>query len=272
MHLRTFAHRQLFIVRAGRGMALVCTLDTVDAHRGGGGAMTKSNILVGLVDDHAMMRAGLAAYVRSLRGFELVFEASSAEAALYHMRESKVQLLLTDILLPAMSGIDLTRAVRAEFPQTRILMFTGFDTPAAMCAAREAGAHGLISKMSVTKDLSDAITTVGKGGEFWPADPAAPTVDEPRAPGLTPSAMFRPRSAMLSIREKEVFRMIGRGLSSKQIAEALGLSIRTIDVHRANIKRKLGTRTTSEMLKYAVLANDLDPIEIPVIAKAPKSA
>jgi DNA-binding NarL/FixJ family response regulator len=232
--------------------------------------MSKTNILIGLVDDHAMMRAGLAAYVRSLRGFELMFEASSAEAALYHMRESRVDLLLTDILLPAMSGIDLARNVRNEFPQTRILMLTGFDTPAAVCAAREAGAQGLISKMSVTRNLSDAINAVAKGQEFWPENPAANDgADEGRTP--TSSAMFRPRSAMLSIREKEVFRMIGRGLSSKQIAETLGLSIRTVDVHRANIKRKLGTRTTSEMLKYAVLANDLDPINLPDVPPKKKT-
>jgi DNA-binding NarL/FixJ family response regulator len=233
--------------------------------------MVKPNILVGVVDDHAMMRAGLAAYVRSLKGYELMFEASSAEAALYHLRETPVNLLLTDILLPAMSGIDLTRAVRAEFPETRILMFTGFDTPAAMVAAREAGAHGLISKMSVTKDLTDAITGVAKGGEFWPMNPAGGSEAEPTRNPSSSTAMFRPRSAMLSVREKEVFRLIGRGLSSKQIADALGLSIRTVDVHRANIKRKLGTRTTSEMLKYAVLANDLDPIEIPTAVNAKRS-
>ncbi len=206
-----------------------------------------------------MMRAGLAAYVRSLRGYELIFEAGSAEAALSSMRETPVNLLLTDIMLPAMSGIDLVRAVHGEFPRTRILMFTGFDSAGAVATARAAGAQGLISKMSVTKDLADAITAVAKGGEFWPLPAPAEEADAERELGGN-SAMLRPRSAMLSAREKEVFRMIGHMHGSRQIAATLGLSIRTVDVHRANIKRKLGTRSTTEMLKYAVLANELDPL------------
>lgn len=227
--------------------------------------MSKSNILVGLVDDHPMMRAGLAAFIRSLRGYALVFEANSAEAALHHMRHSPVNLLLSDIMLPAMSGVDLARTVHHEFADTRILMLSGFDTPAAIKSSRDAGAHGLVSKMSVTKDLADAITAVANGKEFWSASAKAQTV-QPESEftyGSDSSAMFRPRSATLSVREKEVFRYIGRGLSSKNIAQTLGLSIRTIDVHRANIKRKLGTRTTSELLRYAVLANELDPPPAP---------
>lgn len=225
--------------------------------------MSKSNILVGLVDDHPMMRAGLAAFIRSLRGYSLVFEANSAEAALHHMRQSSVHLLLSDIMLPAMSGVDLARTVHHEFAETRILMLSGFDTPAAIKSARDAGAHGLVSKMNVTKDLANAITAVATGKEFWSAsakaETAAPAVDFGYG-SPDSSTMLRPRSATLSVREKEVFRYIGKGLSSKNIAQTLGLSIRTIDVHRANIKRKLGTRTTSELLRYAVLANELDPL------------
>ncbi len=225
--------------------------------------MSKSNILVGLVDDHPMMRAGLAAFIRSLRGYALVFEANSAEAALHHMRQAPVHLLISDILLPAMSGVDLARTIHHEFPTTRVLMLSGFDTPAAIKSARDAGAHGLVSKMSVTKDLADAITAVANGKEFWSA--SAKAQPEPDySYGSDSSSMLRPRSATLSVREKEVFRYIGKGLSSKNIAQTLGLSIRTIDVHRANIKRKLGTRTTSELLKYAVLANELDPPPPPV--------
>jgi two-component system, NarL family, nitrate/nitrite response regulator NarL len=225
--------------------------------------MSKSNILVGLVDDHPMMRAGLAVFIRSLRGYALVFEANSAEAALHHMRQAPVHLLITDILLPAMSGVDLARTVHHEFATTRVLMLSGFDTPAAIKSARDAGANGLVSKMSVTKDLADAITAVANGKEFWSA--SAKAQPEPDyGYGSDSASMLRPRSATLSVREKEVFRYIGKGLSSKNIAQTLGLSIRTIDVHRANIKRKLGTRTTSELLKYAVLANELDPPPPPV--------
>lgn len=229
--------------------------------------MSKSNILVGLVDDHPMMRAGLAAFIRSLRGYALVFEANSAEAALHHMRQAPVHLLISDILLPAMSGVDLARTVHHEFKDTRVLMLSGFDTPAAIKSARDAGAHGLVSKMSVTKDLADAITAVANGKEFWSASATAQTAKQDSEFGYSStdsSSMLRPRSATLSVREKEVFRYIGKGLSSKNIAQTLGLSIRTIDVHRANIKRKLGTRTTSELLKYAVLANELDPPPAPV--------
>jgi DNA-binding NarL/FixJ family response regulator len=228
--------------------------------------MSKSNILVGLVDDHPMMRAGLAAFIRSLRGYALVFEANSAEAALHHMRHAPVHLLISDILLPAMSGVDLARTVHHEFATTRVLMLSGFDTPAAIKSARDAGAHGLVSKMSVTKDLADAITAVANGKEFWSSSATAQTArPEPDyGYGSDSSSMLRPRSATMSVREKEVFRYIGKGLSSRNIAQTLGLSVRTIDVHRANIKRKLGTRTTSELLKYAVLANELDPPPPPV--------
>lgn len=228
--------------------------------------MSKSNILVGLVDDHPMMRAGLAAFIRSLRGYALIFEANSAEAALHHMRHAPVNLLISDILLPAMSGVDLARTVHHEFGATRVLMLSGFDTPAAIKSARDAGAHGLVSKMSVTKDLADAITAVANGKEFWSASATAQTArPEPDyGYGADSSSMLRPRSATMSVREKEVFRYIGKGLSSRNIAQTLGLSVRTIDVHRANIKRKLGTRTTSELLKYAVLANELDPPPPPV--------
>lgn len=202
--------------------------------------MTETPVRLLLVDDHPMVREGLRARLSHVPQFEVVDEAGSAAEALQCLARQDIDLVLMDIGMKPVNGIELTTQVLARWPRLKVLMFSMYDNPEFVQRALQAGARGYLLKDAPADDIVAAIGVVMNGATFL-------------SPGVS-GRLFRneqPRP-LLSPREAEVLSALARGESSKQMAARLGLSFRTVEAHRQSIKRKLGIEGQAELIKYAV--------------------
>ena len=193
-----------------------------------------------LVDDHPLVRDGLRARLEAVPTFDVVGEAGSAAEALEVARARAPDLVLMDINMRGTNGIEATAAFRAQCPAIAVLILSMHDKQEYVAQAMAAGARGYVLKDAPGKDIVVAIETVMSGGIYYSAALA--------------NQLGRPQSQeeALTTREQEVLRHIANGESNKQIARALDLSVRTVETHRLNIKRKLGIEGQAELIKYAV--------------------
>ncbi|QPF73962.1 response regulator transcription factor [Roseateles sp. DAIF2] len=193
-----------------------------------------------LVDDHPMVREGLAARLSSVAGLRVVGEAGDADEARLRLLETAPDVALLDVGLKGSNGIDLAVSLLAQNPGLRVLMFSMYDNPEYVQRALQAGARGYVLKDAPASEIVAAIEAVAAGGTFL-----SPAVSK---------RLFRNQAPkpLLSARESEILSALGRGESSKQIAKTFSLSVRTVEAHRQNIKRKLGLEGQAELIKYAV--------------------
>jgi DNA-binding NarL/FixJ family response regulator len=192
-----------------------------------------------LVDDHPLVRDGLRARLEAVPGFEVVAEAGSAAEALEAARVHAPALVLMDINMRGSNGIEATAAFRARFPDMAVLILSMHDKQEYVSQAMDAGARGYVLKDAPGKDIVVAIETVMSGGIYYSAALARQLVRVPAQEELT-------------TREQQVLGHIANGESNKQIARELDLSVRTVETHRLNIKRKLGIEGQAELIKFAV--------------------
>jgi DNA-binding NarL/FixJ family response regulator len=193
-----------------------------------------------LVDDHPLVREGLKARLSTLPSVEVVGEAGHAEEAFAQVARTHPDLVLMDVGMKDVNGIELTRQLLAERPGLLVLVLSMYDNPEYVNRAMQAGARGYVLKDAPASDIVDAIAAVTAGGTFL-----SPAVSGRLFRSQTP----RP---VMSLRESEILACLAKGRSSKQIAQALGLSVRTVESHRQNIKRKLNLDGQAELIKYAV--------------------
>ncbi|AMP07690.1 bacterial regulatory s, luxR family protein [Collimonas pratensis] len=197
-----------------------------------------------LVDDHPLVRDGLRARLEAVPGFAIVAEAGSAEEALQRAEEQPIDLILMDINLRGSSnGIDLTARFHASFPEIAVLILSMHDKTEYLMQSVQAGARGYVLKDAPGKDIVHAIETVISGGMYYSAA-LAQKLARPMTPGQ-----------LLTARERQVLQHIANGESNKQIARELDLSVRTVETHRLNIKRKLEIEGQAELIKFAVENN-----------------
>jgi DNA-binding NarL/FixJ family response regulator len=192
-----------------------------------------------LVDDHPLVRDGLRARLEAVPAFEVVAEAGSAAEALEAARAHAPDLVLMDINMRGTNGIEATAAFRDRFPRIAVLILSMHDKQEYVSQAMAAGARGYVLKDAPGKDIVVAIDTVMSGGIYYSAALARQLVRAPAREELT-------------LREREVLRHIANGESNKRIARELDLSVRTVETHRLNIKRKLGIEGQAELIKFAV--------------------
>jgi DNA-binding NarL/FixJ family response regulator len=191
-----------------------------------------------LVDDHPLVRDGLRARLAGIA--EVVGEAGGADEAFRVVEAEQPDLVLMDVGMKDVNGIDLTRQLLAEQPHLLVLVLSMYDNPEYVNRAMQAGARGYVLKDAPASDIVDAIAAVTSGGTFL-----SPAVSGRLFRSQTP----RP---VMSLRESEILACLAKGRSSKQIAQELGLSVRTVESHRQNIKRKLNLDGQAELIKYAV--------------------
>jgi len=202
--------------------------------------MTEALIRVLLVDDHPMVRDGLRARLASVARVQVVAEAGTAAEAMMELDASTPAVVVMDVGLKGSNGIELTRQMLARSPAVRVLMFSMYDNTEYVQQALQAGASGYVLKDAPGREIVAAIEAVAAGGAFL-------------SPALTQQLFRTPeRRPLLSPRENEVLFALGRGESSKLIARNLDLSVRTVETHRQNIKRKLELEGQAELIKYAV--------------------
>jgi two-component system nitrate/nitrite response regulator NarL len=193
-----------------------------------------------LVDDHPLVRDGLRARLEAVPGFTVVAEADSAATALALLPQAEPDLVLMDIGMRGVNGIEATRQLLALRPATRVVMLSMFDTPEYVRESMHAGARGYVLKDSSAEEIVEAIRTVLEGGRFHSAALAAPIPRAPRG------------SVLLTPREKEVLALIAEGLSSRAIGERLVMGVRTVETHRTNLRRKLDLPSATALVRFAV--------------------
>jgi DNA-binding NarL/FixJ family response regulator len=202
-----------------------------------------------IVDDHPMLRAGLAELIRQESGLEASAQADSARAAIDLVTHQSFDIALLDISLPDKSGLELIKDIVALRPGLPLLVFSMHDETMYAERVLRAGARGYLMKREGGEKLLAAIRQV-LGGQLYVSPAMSARILEAFS-GRQSEHLGSPVQK-LSDREFEVFQHIGLGTGTREIAEKLHLSVKTIEVHRANIKEKLGLKRSTELMRYAV--------------------
>lgn len=212
-----------------------------------GGVLTMLRVV--LADDHEVVRTGLRALVDAAAGMHVVGEAGDGAEAVARARELRPDVVVMDISMPGVDGAQATERIARELPGVRVIALTAHDDRAHLTRLLQAGAAGYVLKRSAADELVRAIRTVGGGGT-WVDPVLAGTLLRGTA---RPFALDRPRAHdTLSEREEEVLRRVAWGESNKQIAEELEISTKTVETYKTRITDKLGLRSRTEMVRYAV--------------------
>ena len=193
-----------------------------------------------IVDDHSLVRDGLKARLSVVAGLEVVGEAASGIEALRVAELLAPDLMLVDVGMRGMNGIELANALRERHPAIRVLMLSMFDNREYVLSAIRAGARGYVLKESPTEEIIAAISTVWAGGNYFSSVVAAMV------------AQVAPSASQLTGREHEILLLLAHGGSNKVVANKLDISVRTVETHRLSLRRKLGVDSASDLLKIAV--------------------
>jgi len=208
--------------------------------------MSKIKVLV--VDDHAMFRQGICALLGSYEDVEVVGEAENGREAIEKVRDYSPEVVLMDIAMPIMGGLEATRRIQKEAPNTRVLVLTQYDDSEYVLSLVRAGAKGYISKSATASELISAIRAVN-AGEFFLYPSAAKTLIEEylRRVGGEKDGYDR-----LTSREREMLQLVAEGQTNREIADRLVIGVKTVLRHRTNIMEKLGFHNRTELIKYAI--------------------
>lgn len=200
-----------------------------------------------LAEDHEVLRDGLCALIASTDDLEVVAEASDGSEAVQLVRLHRPDVVVMDIWLPRLSGIEATRQV-TESGSSRVLVLSQHESWSYVQEALKAGAAGYLVKTASATQLLSAIRAIQSGRSYLSPEIAGQLVDAFARPGRGAGS---PLSA-LSGREREVLQLIGEGLSSKEIATTLGVSARTAEAHRANVMQKLNIHKVAGLVRFAI--------------------
>jgi two-component system nitrate/nitrite response regulator NarL len=212
--------------------------------------MMKENppaIRVVIADDHPVVREGIRAYLGSQPSIEVVGEASDGLTALERIRELSPHVVVADITMPGLSGIEIARQLLYIAPRVKVLILSMHEDREYLMEAFRAGARGYVLKDSGPEDLLRAIETVSAGDSFFTSGRARLLLED-----LPPVSRSKPATPRLSTRERQVLSCLVDGMTSKEIALQLSLSARTVESHRAKLRKKLGIPTNAGLVKYAI--------------------
>ena len=212
-----------------------------------------------LVDDHSIVRDGIRLLLEQADGLEIIDEANDGEETLDKLKTNQANastlpdLILMDISLPGMSGIQTTQIVSRLYKQVRVLMLSMHNNEDYILRSVEAGAQGYILKDSSSDEMIKAIKAVASGEKYY-SSPVASIILSGYMQQLkkTGKSGRTERQSKLSTKEKEILQFLVDGMSSREIAERLELSVRTVDNHRANMMRRLQVRNAAELVRMAV--------------------
>jgi DNA-binding NarL/FixJ family response regulator len=203
-------------------------------------------IRIAIVDDHAMVRAGLRQFFSDQTDFEVVAEAASGREALDIVRGGEVDVVLLDISMPGQNGVDTLAAIRARAPDLPVLILSGFDEAHYATTLLRMGASGYLNKDCDPDEIVRAIRTVNRGRKYVSASLA-----ERLAEGLS-AGDDRPAHEQLSERELQVFLRLARGETIGHMADGLCLSVKTVSTYRSRVMEKMHLSSNSELTYYAL--------------------
>ncbi len=208
-------------------------------------------IRVVLADDHVLVRQGLKSLLER-EGFQVVAEASDGQEALRHAQSLKPEILVMDISMPILNGLEAARQICLSSPQIKTILLTQHDEEQYLSEALEAGVKGYVLKSQVASDLINAMRQVSRGGVYL-------------SPGVSSAVMeaYRSKSEKpkdpLTSRERQVLQLIAEGKSTKDVASVLGISVKTAESHRTRLMQKLDIHETASLVLYAVRRGIVHP-------------
>jgi len=203
-----------------------------------------------LVEDHAIVRQGLRRLLEE-RGLEVAGEAADGRRAIKMVGELDPDIVIMDITLPRLGGIEATRRIRRTHPDVKVIMLTIHDEEGFLYKSLDAGANGYMVKEKATEDLLDAIDTVLRG-EIYISPNFPPKVLESYRRMSQSKRKKVDDFSRLTNREREILQLIAEGYTSKEIAAMLFISVKTVENHRANIMNKLDIHETAGLVRYAI--------------------
>lgn len=212
--------------------------------------METQPITVVLADDHPIARSGIKSLIDSSESITVIAEASSGEEAFELVIEKKPDVLVTDISMSTLSGIDLAEKISKECAHTKVLILSMHQDQAYILKAYEVGAMGYLPKNSDELELVQAIKNIHSGQKHL-----SPFVSQILAQGMLSDQSSPQKDYNLTRRETEILEMLIDGMSNKQIAADIFVSIRTVDTHRTNIMRKLKVNNAAEMVRKGIHEN-----------------
>jgi DNA-binding NarL/FixJ family response regulator len=203
-----------------------------------------------LADNHLIIRAGLRTLLQARNDFHVCAEASDGHEAIDLAIQERPDIIIININLPGINGIDVTRQISRSAPTTQILIFTMEDNERLMREALCAGASGYLLKSAPDEQIIQAVETLAAKRSYRLSATSEKTFDN-----LTSKARANDGDIRLTRREREILRLVAQGHRNKVIAAMLGISVKTVDTHRATAMRKLALRSTAEVVRYAIREN-----------------
>jgi len=226
--------------------------------------MAKARVLI--ADDHEVVRQGILSLVKMLNQFEVCGEAMDGRDAVQKAKELRPDIVIIDIGMPQLNGLDATRQIMRERPSTKVLVLTMHDSEQVVREVLEAGARGYLLKSDAGRDLVSALEALQLDKTFFTTK-----ISEMVLASFLNSRTMEPTPSNalgLTSREREVIQLVAEGKSTKEVAVTLGLSVKTADTHRSNLMRKLGVHSVSELVLYAIRNNIIHVVE-PLDAPGP---
>lgn len=209
------------------------------------------NLRILLADDHALVRRGAREVLQARRGWQVVGEATTGVEAVEKAKKLKPDVTIIDIGMPELDGVQATHQIREAVPSTKILVLTMHDSDQMVQSALEAGAHGYVLKSDLTECLVRALKDISRGKRSL-----TPKVSEIVLEGFLKARSHRRQAGHVAAqptpRELEIIRLLAEGKVSKEIAHELGIAVRTVEAHRANVMQKLGLHSLAELIHYAI--------------------
>ena len=210
--------------------------------------MKKIKVLI--VDDHTLVRAGIRSLLALVSNIEVVGEASDGKEALLKVGQLKPDVVLMDLAMPVMGGLEATRRLRRDSPGIKVLALTQYDDSEYVIPIIEAGASGFITKMSAFSELAAAIEGAYKGESYLSSTAATALVAEYQQ--KTTQDGEQDPYQQLTDREREVLKLVVEGHTSREIAELFVVSPKTVEWHKNSLMKKLGIHTRIDLIKYAI--------------------
>lgn len=207
-------------------------------------------IKVLIADDHTLVRDGIRSLLELIADIEVVGEAINGKEALEKVEQLAPDVVLMDLAMPIMGGLEATRRIRKQFPQTKVLALTQYDDSEYVIPVIEAGASGFVTKMSAFSELTSAIQAVYKGESYLSPSAAAALVQEYQQ--KTEVEGEKDPYQQLTDREREVLKLVAEGHTVREIAEMLVVSPKTVEWYKTSLMNKLNIHNKTDLIKFAI--------------------
>jgi DNA-binding NarL/FixJ family response regulator len=208
--------------------------------------MTALRILI--VDDHAVVRRGVRALLESQPGWEVAGEAATGREAVELAKQLQPDIVIMDLSLPELNGLDATRQIRKALPRTEVLVLTMHHSEELARNVLQAGARGYVLKSDADQNLIAAVDSLRQHKPFLTSTVTAFVLDDYIHKNEGEASAY----AVVTPRERQIIQLLAEGRSNKETASELGVSVKTVEAHRANIMRKLRLRSASDLVRYAI--------------------